>query len=707
MSAASKNPMLTSSMTSNMTGRRQPTNPARSSSPVARGTSPSRTLSTNGIARTPSAKSPSFVARPNRASIRRAPPSSSALSNPNVMNIEDSNAEEDARIENGVLIDNMKKSLRNAEQVSEDYQRELQAMQKKLNDTMRDQVRMEERLHESTDRVEELEAQKKEISRQVRDMGNLFESERMSMLRDREEASGREKELKSTVQRLKETLAGREMRVNADSDRRMSRSGQSHSRSSSIDAHGTFAPSSAMQRRGSSLQRSDSPNPSRLVTQRDMVIESLRLELAEAQIKLVEMENMGGDRMQEVEKQLLETKMTNARLMEDNESFQLLLGEKTLNGDFSKPDFMQTPATANGASGLGSLAEELEAADGESDNYRRLEAESKSLREQNRALTLYIEKIISRVLMHDNYETILDQKTESTPMQAQKSPKEQPPPPPPKDESTQPSVLRRAISVVGGPRRPRPQSQLITSVAPILTEETTPKARARPQSQIFSSAPILPIKISDTKTSVDPLTASRVPFGRRGSSSEQRKGHRRTHSEQSDLTTHATVLVNQSYRGPSPDVSIRPISPGGTTPQTSYFAPPAVAGSNPHRPSSATSRPVPGPRAASGVQSRSEKISSSSNSAFSRDSGELPSPPRNSAGNTTYTGAVMTQSRLRPLRLVQENKEIENHQTRRGSVIADEDMARKKANRGSWIGWFNRGKDEGAPRSISAGNAQG
>ena len=139
--------------------------------------------------------------------------------------------------------------------------------------------------------------------------------------------------------------------------------------------------------------------------QKDMVIESLRLELAEAQIKLVEMENMGGDRVQDLEGALLEARMANARLMEDNEGFQLILGEKTLNGDITKADFMQPPSTASG--GLGSLAEELESAEGESDNYRRLETELRSVKEQNKALTLYVEKIISRVLQHDNYDNIL------------------------------------------------------------------------------------------------------------------------------------------------------------------------------------------------------------------------------------------------------------------------------------------------------------
>ena len=142
-----------------------------------------------------------------------------------MLTIEDHSTEDDARIETAVLIDNMKKSLRNAETVSEDYQREMVLLQKKLNEVMRDHAKMEERLHESIQRIEELEIQKKDISRQARDMGNMFESERMAMLRDRDEAVGREAELKATVQRLRETMAGREMRVNADSERRVSRSG--------------------------------------------------------------------------------------------------------------------------------------------------------------------------------------------------------------------------------------------------------------------------------------------------------------------------------------------------------------------------------------------------------------------------------------------------------------------------------------------------
>ena len=43
-----------------------------------------------------------------------------------------------------------------------------------------------------------------------------------------------------------------------------------------------------------------------------------------------------------------------------------------------------------------------------------------------------------------------------------------------------------------------------------------------------------------------------------------------------------------------------------------------------------------------------------------------------------YTGAVMTQNRLRPLRLVQENPDMEEKDKAA-------EAARKKANRGSWM----------------------
>lgn len=157
--------------------------------------------------------------------MRRPAQTSSSLSSSNTLNLENEYAEDDARAQNAVLMDNLKKSLRNAEMVSEDYHRQLGMMQKRLDDAIREQTKLEEQVHEGGEKIRELESQKVELSRQTRDASALHESERAALLKERDGQAIRETELKATIQRLKETLAGREMRVNADADRRMSRSG--------------------------------------------------------------------------------------------------------------------------------------------------------------------------------------------------------------------------------------------------------------------------------------------------------------------------------------------------------------------------------------------------------------------------------------------------------------------------------------------------
>ena len=410
--------------------------------------------------------------------------------------------------------------------------------------------------------------------------------------------------------------------------------------------------------------------------QKDKIIETLRLELAEAQIRNMEMENVGGGRMQELEKTLLESRITNARLTEDNESFQLLLSEKTLNGDFSKTDLMHTPGK------LGSLAEELESAEGESDNYRRLEVEAKSLKDQNKALTLYIENIIGRILRHSEFENILD-KTPDLLSGAPRPPatnvdKELPPPPPQKDDEPPPSILQRARSVVGGAgRRPRPISLVPAQAA----------LPSVPNDEPLKS-PSVPID--------DPAKAGTIPLSR-PQSIHAGSGHRRSQTDMS----YATPLVNQMYRGTPSAGPGGPMMSPGFAPSTiasrnSYFGP-----ANQNQQSSRTT---------SGSRTAQEKPSSSSNSTFSDHSGEVgstASPPRNSAAPNNYTGAVMTQNKLRPLRLVQENKDIDGgmHGAGVGKMDDAEMAARKKANRNSWIpGWMNRAKPEDIQRSISSGS---
>lgn len=570
-------------------------------------TTPPPSTATNGIGRTRSLRGSPLPAR----TVQRA-----GTSNLSTSSMAPSSADDDARAEMVALIDDLKERLRKSETESEHFQKQAQVLQLRLDETLAEQGKWEDRLHETDEKLETLKNEQRESQKQKREMEAIYEAERSSMLKDREEMGNREEEMQVIIQRLKDSLS---QKSSADDESRISR--RSNNSSPSID--GQFAPSSG-------LNRSDSKNNSKLLLQKDRLIESLRLELAEAQIKLVESENMGGGRLQEVERLLLEARMTNARIMEDNESYQLLLSQKTLAGDFTHSDFMGSVAHADTLNALEgrsmgtSLADELsDAAEGESENYRRLESELKSQKDQNKALTLYINKIIERLLQHQDFEAILDQSIDAPPIA--NIHKDLPPPPPPKEASGA-TVLQRARSVAMRTGRP-----------------------TRPQSHMPAANSAL----------TDPDTAPSIPFGLSRSTSVRS----RPRSEQ--YTGGAASVVNQMYRGNNGQIS--PPLQGPQTPRhsQSFFAPPAVGG-NPN-----AAHRVP----SSGQVSGNFPGMRSDTSSISGDSGDVNtppsvSPPRNHEKTTTFAG-----NKPRPLRLVQD----------RSKAGTAEDVANKRA---SWMGWF-------------------
>ncbi|GES66399.1 M protein, serotype 2.1 precursor [Aspergillus terreus] len=617
-----------------------PGNSAKSStasdSPSVNGT-PSRAHSrspsaaTNGISRSPSLRGSTPVSA--RAAARK--PGRSNLSMSSVPRVASDPTEEDARAQNAALIDDLKEQLQKAESASEQYRKQLGVLQMRLDEAVSEQGKLEDQAHEKDSRIEALNGEIRDHVRQIRDLEQAHEQERNAMLQEKEQQASREEEMQATIQRLKDSLAQK------DTDKNVTRSSSFRNRSSP-DVDGQFAPSSQ-------LERSPSRNNSKLLLQKDKLIESLRLELAESQIKLVEMENKGGGRQRELEKELLEARMANARLMEDNESYQLLLSEKTLNGDFTKGDFMRdalpdaTDAKESGG-GLGSLADELESVDekAEFDGSRKLESEVKALKDQNKALTLYIERIISRLLQHDGFETILDRNENEAPAKPPVSNnKDLPPIPPEKDDPTQQTFLQRAKSVVA-PSRP-PRSRPASYMPPPPAPTSVPTAHENPE-----TAPSIPLN--------------------RGQS--VRSGHRRARSEQTDPA--AAAVVGQMYRGRNSGGPISPTIMGPGSRQSAF------SGASYMSSMSGSGRaPSLGSQPDRGRMSSSNSVTSDP-PGDTASTGATSSSPRSSTGMTNYTGAVMTQSKLRPLRLVSETK------------AAEEEEARKKANRGSWIPWFNR-----------------
>ncbi len=389
------------------------------------------------------------------------------------------------------------------------------------------------------------------------------------------------------------------------------------------------------------------------------MIEDLRLELAEAEIKLAQMENAGGGRIHELERQLLEIKVANARLMEETESYQLLLSEKTLKGDFSTNDMWRThssvidqspPRNKQSSSLADELSEAAEAEQGDEDErVKRLEAENASLKEEKKALSLYIEKIIERILKHQGgFETILsntDEDDESSSRRSKPPNKDKDlPPPPPKDNTAQQqTLLQRASSVV---RRQRPQSMMPT------TQST----------QVPTSNPTV---------NENPATAPSIPLKRTQSNRMSIATNRRSGA---DLNPAAATVVGNMYRGGDN----MPASPGAASQRNSFFAfPRTPSGNIPPADIVEEQEPEDARKAALDALTgggSGERDMMDGNKTIGIDT---PSPPRSltSAADMRMQQSVMTGNKPRPLRLVQENVD---------------DAAQKQANRSSWLpsGWF-------------------
>ncbi len=358
--------------------------------------------------------------------------------------------------------------------------------------------------------------------------------------------------------------------------------------------------------------------------------------------------------------------MANARLMEDNESYQLLLQDRTLKGDFGTSDFSYMgPASANqdalaaleGRASGTSLADELHEATGndhpqetDSEAQRRLENELRSVKDQNKALTLYINKIIERLLQHQDFEHILDQSSDFKP--GPNTNKDLPPPP--GKQASGPSLLQRAKTMAigngaAGKHKPRPMSFMPSAANPSAIN--------------------------------NPETAPSIPIGLTRSASTRRG---RPMSEQYTGGAAASI-VNAMYKG-TPE---GPLSPTLRSSQT-FFIPQGA-----------------GDRASSGGPGSSHGISTSGNfpgmksetSSTSGDSvagGDVTTPPSQSPPRASHHregGATFAGNKPRPLRLVQENAEA---------------TAQANANkRQSWIGWASSafGKKEDTTSMSAPGSA--
>ncbi|KAI9020942.1 hypothetical protein CLU79DRAFT_754457 [Phycomyces nitens] len=114
-------------------------------------------------------------------------------------------------------------------------------------------------------------------------------------------------------------------------------------------------------------------------------------------------------RVQWLEEELGGIKRLNASLMEDNEGYQLLLHERTMTGIFKGVEPEEPSQTANPTS----LAAELQLVvsqdtDANQAQVKKLTEEVKTLQEANKALTLYMNKILLKIVDNNQLVDVLN-----------------------------------------------------------------------------------------------------------------------------------------------------------------------------------------------------------------------------------------------------------------------------------------------------------
>lgn len=151
-----------------------------------------------------------------RAAMQRPGAGTSNLSSNSIPSV----ADDDARAENIALLDDLKERLRKTETVSEQFQKQAQVLQSRLDEALQDQGKLEDRLHENEEKLETLQNEKRDALRQKREMESIYEAERSSMTKEREEMANREEEMQTIIQRLKDSLS---QRSSSDEESRLSR----------------------------------------------------------------------------------------------------------------------------------------------------------------------------------------------------------------------------------------------------------------------------------------------------------------------------------------------------------------------------------------------------------------------------------------------------------------------------------------------------
>ncbi|CAG8474265.1 3550_t:CDS:2 [Paraglomus occultum] len=316
--------------------------------------------------------------------------------------------------------------------------KKIAALQQQLDEQHKDYTRLESELYQQNQEVERLKKEnaaylknKRETEKKMREEATAFEKDRL-VWQDREtDRQEREAELQEQVKALQATVG-----VLAQQNEQFHKLGHIDSNG---DAINSSKPSPATELAQINANR-DAKKALATIKERDQLIKQLRDDVLHANQEVTKKTSENEKNQADIEQlknELEQVKTVNQSLMEENEVFQSLLHEKTIKGEFMLNPIMQyndhdtrsenKEPTANGIKANNDLAAELHRASGgngsfgedvqkESDrsDIEKLESKNAELEEKvakvekaNKALQLYIDKILNRIVETPGAEHIL------------------------------------------------------------------------------------------------------------------------------------------------------------------------------------------------------------------------------------------------------------------------------------------------------------
>lgn len=382
-------------------------------------------------------------------------------------------------------------------------------------------------------------------------------------------------------------------------------------------------------------------------------IEALLTELAEAHVRIIELENKDTLHIQELENSIIELKMANARLMEENEGGLPMPSDRPMAMPYMDPLSKQRVVSASQViTSTSTLATDLGLAASNGSNDQIM-LEVAVLRDQNKALSLYLNNIISKILAHSELDGILDKDPDLL-----------------KGSEILANMTAEPRAIPGGPMNDGAVgfSGFLQRTKSMMSNG--PKATARPSFGLRSDS----LASSVASPNENQATAPRIPLPARNGQRPISIAPRRGMSDSGPVP-----VATANLRGRSPSKAV--LSPDSISPASATL---------PSRPQS-ISRALSGSTFQSigegdetiiAPSKRDSKIASSRNSVISEGgASDVSSPPHSTTSNGSgekRSGAIIMGGKPRPLRLVREAAE-------------QDEVQRKAANRASWMGWFNKG----------------